>query len=69
MSNFSLVLCDACEERPATMTLDDGSQRCDRCNERAYDRIVEDFYGSSSPQTDAERYDQAAAEKRQLERC
>lgn len=42
-------------------------QSCrDNANERAYDRSVEDFYGSSSPQTERERYDAAAEAKGRL---
>jgi len=40
------------------------------CNEaaaeRQHDRLVEDYYGSSSPQTERERYDAAAEQKRRL---
>jgi hypothetical protein len=38
----------------------------DKVNERAYDQSVEDFYGSSTPQTDRERGAIAADEKRRL---
>jgi hypothetical protein len=35
----------------------------ENANERAYDHSVEDFYGSSSPQTERERYHAAAIAK------
>ena len=34
--------------------------------ERAWDRSVEDFYGSDSPQTERERYGAAAEEKKRF---
>jgi hypothetical protein len=39
-------------------------EEAERENERAYERSLDDFYGGSSPQTDQERYDIAAAQKR-----
>jgi hypothetical protein len=42
------------------------ARRQENANEAAAERQYESFHGSSSPQTDAERYDAAAAFKRSL---
>lgn len=35
-------------------------------NERAYEKQIEEYYGGSTPQTEAERYQAAAEEKRRV---
>jgi hypothetical protein len=66
-------ICIKCGIGDSTTDKDYG-EKCDTCRaeedaeqaERAYDRMVEGFYGASTPQTDRERYAEAAEFKRKL---
>jgi hypothetical protein len=53
-------LCEGCHARE-WIAQHDGQRLCDEClsaaSERAYERWVESYYGSSAPQTDRERED------------
>lgn len=70
------MICERCEERrterdpkvDGTYREEFGRVLCDDCmdslSEAAYERMLDRYYGSDSPQTITESYQQAAAVKR-----
>ncbi len=69
-------LCESCAETedhdvPGTER-ENGSVLCDNCcdreSEAAYERMLENYYGGSGPQTIQEHYDAAVKERRELRR-